>query len=231
MVKGDHFPNVGFVCRAFLYSVRFLLTHPVYGSIYRAWGGFLNIISVGILTYAGVKTGFYGWHRREKQFSCQRRPECRMKQSLKTNLSVDFRVGQLMWYHDCNALIVLRFSWGHQTEFKFNFLYSFLQMKLTTHGQGMLLFKINRFQLVLFICIYFNFYIFSWQISCTSVRREMLMGLKQFQNSVIVFTDENALIAQKRIEGKKGWRGKLRQAGGKLWGRGGKARHEWKGWG
>ena len=28
MTKDDHFPNVGFVCRAFLYSVRFLLTHP-----------------------------------------------------------------------------------------------------------------------------------------------------------------------------------------------------------
>ena len=29
MIKDDHFPNVGFVCRAFLYNVRFLLTHPV----------------------------------------------------------------------------------------------------------------------------------------------------------------------------------------------------------
>ena len=29
MIKDDHFPNVGFVCQAFLYSVRFLLTQPV----------------------------------------------------------------------------------------------------------------------------------------------------------------------------------------------------------
>ena len=29
MIKDDHFANVGFVCRAFLYSVRFLLMHPV----------------------------------------------------------------------------------------------------------------------------------------------------------------------------------------------------------
>ena len=29
MIKDDHFPNVGFVCQAFLYSIRFLVTHPV----------------------------------------------------------------------------------------------------------------------------------------------------------------------------------------------------------
>ena len=30
MSKDDHFPIVGFVWQAFLFSVRFLLTHPVY---------------------------------------------------------------------------------------------------------------------------------------------------------------------------------------------------------
>ena len=30
MIINDHFPNFGFACRAFLYSVRLLLTHPVY---------------------------------------------------------------------------------------------------------------------------------------------------------------------------------------------------------
>ena len=29
MIKDDPIPNVGFVCQAFLYSFRFLLTHPV----------------------------------------------------------------------------------------------------------------------------------------------------------------------------------------------------------
>ena len=29
MIKDDHFPNVGFVCQAFLNNVRFLLMHPV----------------------------------------------------------------------------------------------------------------------------------------------------------------------------------------------------------
>ena len=33
MNKEYHFPNVGFSPQAFLYSVRFLLTHPIYGDV------------------------------------------------------------------------------------------------------------------------------------------------------------------------------------------------------
>ena len=40
-------------------------------------GGFLKIISVGILTYGGMKTGFYADFSPRNQFSCWDRPEWR----------------------------------------------------------------------------------------------------------------------------------------------------------
>ena len=45
-------------------------------------GGFLKIISVGIPTYAGMKTGFYADFSPRNRFSRRHRSECRRKKSL-----------------------------------------------------------------------------------------------------------------------------------------------------
>ena len=39
MSKDDHFPIVGFVWQAYLFSVRVLLTHPVYYGEFYNWPG------------------------------------------------------------------------------------------------------------------------------------------------------------------------------------------------
>ena len=49
-------------------------------------GGFLKIITVGIPTYADVKTSFSRWRQLGNRFSRRHRSECRLKQSLKTHL-------------------------------------------------------------------------------------------------------------------------------------------------
>ena len=47
MIKDDQFPNVGFVCQTFLYSVRFLLTHSVYRLLNLNYDGLgLNISDI-----------------------------------------------------------------------------------------------------------------------------------------------------------------------------------------
>ena len=46
----------------------------------------LKVIPIGIPTYAGMKTGFWGWSWRGNRFSCLRRSECRWELYLKTNL-------------------------------------------------------------------------------------------------------------------------------------------------
>ena len=50
-------------------------------------GRFLKIISVGIPTYAGMKTGFYADFSPRNRFSRRNRSECRRKWSLKTRLT------------------------------------------------------------------------------------------------------------------------------------------------
>ena len=53
-------------------------------------GGFLKIISVGIPTYAGMKTGFYADFSPRNRFSRRHRSECRQKKIQSWALSVFF---------------------------------------------------------------------------------------------------------------------------------------------
>ena len=62
MSKDDHFPIVGFVWRAFLFSVRFLLMDPVYtceaGVRNRRQDNFVQVYTIfqAILPYASLST-------------------------------------------------------------------------------------------------------------------------------------------------------------------------------